>query len=47
MTLRPQALPLWGMKPTVLEQRNLLDLHKLILTHEGLFTRRHAALAAS
>jgi hypothetical protein len=39
-------LPLWGMKPTVLEQRNLLDLHTLILAHSGFFTRRHAALGA-
>jgi hypothetical protein len=34
------------MKPTVLEQSNLLDLHTLILTHLGFFTRRHAALGA-
>src|SRR5688500_921430 len=39
-------LPLWGMKPTVLDQRNLLDLHTLILTHSGLLTRPDAALGA-
>ena len=43
-TASAHYVPLWGMKPTVLEQRNLLDLHTLILTHEGLLTRRHAAL---
>jgi hypothetical protein len=45
-TASEHYLPLWGMKPSVLEQRNLLDLHTLILTHEGLLTRRHPALAA-
>jgi hypothetical protein len=34
------------MKPTVLEQRNPLDLHTLMLAHSGLLTRRHAALGA-
>jgi hypothetical protein len=34
------------MKPTVLEQRNLLALHTLILTHSGCLTRRHAVLGA-
>jgi len=32
-TASEHYLPLWGMKPTVLEQRNLLDLHTLILAH--------------
>jgi hypothetical protein len=26
-------LPPWGMKPTVLDRRNLLDLHTLTRTH--------------
>src|SRR5262245_49142697 len=34
------------MKPTVLEQRNLLDLHTLILAHSGLLTRHRTALGA-
>jgi hypothetical protein len=32
-TASEHCLPLWGMKPTVLNQRNLLDLHTLTLTH--------------
>jgi hypothetical protein len=32
-TTSEHYLPLWGMKPTVLDQCNLLDLHTLILTH--------------
>jgi hypothetical protein len=34
------------MKPTVLDQRNPLDLHTLARTHCGLLTRRRAALGA-
>jgi hypothetical protein len=36
----------WGMKLTMLDQRNLLDGHRLILAHSGLLTRRCAALGA-
>jgi hypothetical protein len=32
-TASEHYLPLWGMKPTLSEQHNLLDLHTLILTH--------------
>ena len=32
-TTSEHYLPLWGMKPTVLDQCNLLDLHTLPLTH--------------
>ena len=32
-TTSEHHLPPWGMKPTVLDQRNLLDLHTLTLTH--------------
>jgi CheY-like chemotaxis protein len=32
-TASEHYLPPWGMKPTVLEQRNLLDLRTLILAH--------------
>jgi hypothetical protein len=32
-TASEHYLPLWGMKPTVLEQRSLLDLHPLTRTH--------------
>ena len=32
-TASEHCLRLWGMKPTVLDQRNLLDLHLLTLTH--------------
>jgi hypothetical protein len=32
-TTSEHYLPPWGMKPTVSDQRNLVDLHTLILTH--------------
>jgi hypothetical protein len=32
-TASEHYLPPWGMKPTVLDQRNPLDLHTLTLTH--------------
>jgi hypothetical protein len=32
-TASEHCLRLWGVKPTVLDQRNLLDLHILALTH--------------
>jgi hypothetical protein len=32
-TASQHYLPPWGMKPTVLDQRNLLDLYTLTLTH--------------
>ena len=32
-TTSERYLPLWGMKPTVSDQCNLLDLHTLALTH--------------
>ena len=32
-TTSEHHLPPWGMKPTVLDQRNLLDLHTLTRTH--------------
>ena len=39
-------LPPWGMKPTMLDQRHLLDLQTLTRTHRGLLTRRRVALGA-
>jgi hypothetical protein len=32
-TTSEHCLPLWGMKPTVLDHHNLADLHALTLTH--------------
>jgi hypothetical protein len=32
-TTSEHCLLWWGMKPTVLDQRNLVDLHTLTLTH--------------
>ena len=32
-TASEHYLPPWGMKPTVLDQRNPLDLHTLTRTH--------------
>jgi hypothetical protein len=32
-TTSEHCLPPWGMKPTVLDQRHLLDLHTLTLMH--------------
>jgi transposase len=32
-TTSEHYLPPWGMKPTVLEHHNLVDLHTLTLTH--------------
>ena len=32
-TTSEHYLPPWGMKPTVLDRRNLLDLHTLTRTH--------------
>jgi len=32
-TTSEHCLPPWGMKPTVLDHRNLADLHALTLTH--------------
>jgi hypothetical protein len=46
-TTSEHYLPLWGMKPTVLDHCNLLDLHTLARTHLGLLTRRRAALGAN
>ena len=43
-TASEHYVPLWGMKPTVLGHRKLLDLHMLTRTPCGLLTRRRAAL---
>ena len=45
-TASQHYLPPWGMKPTVSDRRNLVDFHLLTRAHEGLLTRRRAALRA-